>query len=81
MTTGRTTGVVRVWHDDDGWGVVDSEETPGGCWAHFSVVDMPGYRALRAGQQVLLEWQQGAQDDFAYRATLVEPLDEGHPGA
>ena len=31
-----TVGTVRVWHRDEGWGVIDSPETPGGCWAHFS---------------------------------------------
>jgi cold shock protein len=31
------------WHDDDGWGVVESPETPGG-WVHFSHVDLQGYR-------------------------------------
>jgi cold shock protein len=41
-------GVVREWHDEDGWGVLDSEATPGGCWAHFSAVLVDGYRSLRA---------------------------------
>ena len=76
-----TTAVVRVWHADDGWGVVDAQEVPGGCWVHFSVVDMPGYRELRAGQQVLLEFEHVEQDGYAYRATRVQLLDEGHPGA
>ena len=42
-------GVVREWHSDEGWGVIDSDQTPGGCWAHFSDVEMDGYRrtALR----------------------------------
>jgi CspA family cold shock protein len=75
------TGVVRVWHREDGWGVVDAPETPGGCWVHFSVVDMPGHRELRAGQQVLFEAEPAEQDGYAYRAVLVRVLDEGHPGA
>jgi CspA family cold shock protein len=76
----RIVGVVRVWHGDDGWGVVDSPQTPGGCWVHFSVVDVPGYHELRAGQQVLLELEDADQDGYAYRATHVGPLQEGHPG-
>jgi CspA family cold shock protein len=75
-----TTAVVRVWHPDDGWGVVDAEAVPGGCWVHFSVVDVPGYRELRAGQQVLLEFEHVEQDGYAYRATHVQVLYEGHPG-
>jgi hypothetical protein len=30
-----TSGVVREWHDDEGWGVLESTETPGGCWDGF----------------------------------------------
>jgi len=67
------TAVVRVWHAADGWGVIDCEETPGGCWAHFSHIDMDGYRALTAGQQVGLEWEDADQDGFKFRATQVLP--------
>jgi CspA family cold shock protein len=74
-------GVVRVWHGEQGWGVVDAPETPGGCWVHFSAVDAPGYRELRAGQQVLLEAEPVEQDGYRYRATRVRVLEEGHPGA
>ncbi|MFF7232620.1 hypothetical protein [Streptomyces sioyaensis] len=31
-------GIVREWHSDEGWGVIDSDTTPGGCWAHFGSV-------------------------------------------
>lgn len=34
---GQTTGIVRMWNDDDGWGVIDSPHIPGGCWAHSRV--------------------------------------------
>ncbi len=74
-------GVVRVWHREQGWGVVDAPETPGGCWVHFSAVDAAGYRELRAGQQVLLEAEAAEQDGYRWRATHVRVLEEGHPGA
>ncbi|WP_128802461.1 MULTISPECIES: cold shock domain-containing protein [unclassified Streptomyces] len=63
--------MVREWDDDEGWGVLDSRETPGGCWTHFSVVEEPGFRSLTAGQKVALEWESGEQDGFQYRATRV----------
>ena len=65
------TAVVRVWHAEDGWGVLDCEETPGGCWAHYSVVQMDGYRALASGQQVCLDWEYAEQDGFRFRAVQV----------
>lgn len=73
---------VREWHDDLGWGVLDSPETPGGCWTHFSVVETPylgsmdgaavsEYKSLTAGEVVELEWETPGQDDFDYRAVVV----------
>ena len=72
-------GLVREWYADDGWGVIDSPETPGGCWAHFSQVAMTGCRALSAGQVVHLDWEVARQDGFDYRAVRVTPL-AGHLG-
>lgn len=72
-----TVGKVRQWLSEEGWGVIDSRETPGGCWAHFSSVARAGYRALASGQSVALEWEAVAdQDGFSYRAVRVWPVDE-----
>ena len=72
--------VVRAWNPEEGWGIVDSDETPGGCWAHFSHVQMDGYKELSAGQAVRLVWEAAAQDGFSYRAVSVTPLQEPRPG-
>ncbi|NAS21880.1 cold shock domain-containing protein [Herbidospora sp. NEAU-GS84] len=64
-------GVVREWHADEGWGVIDSPETPGGCWTHFSHIRAVGYRVLTAGQPVDLEWEAPGQDGYAFRAVSV----------
>ncbi|GAA0380753.1 cold shock domain-containing protein [Micromonospora gifhornensis] len=74
-------GVVRIYHGDEGWGVIDGAEVPGGCWVHFSAIAMNGYRQLAAGQGVSFIAEPMAQDGFAYRAVKVwttetEPLDE-----
>lgn len=69
--------VVRDWRDQDGWGVVDSPETPGGCWAHFSHLATDGYRTAHAGDVVMLEWEFAYQDGFNYRAVRLWPLGEG----
>ncbi len=75
----RVSGVVRVWQADEGWGVIDSPDTPGGCWAHFSSVQMPGYRALRAGQPVTLDYEPAGQDGYSFSAIAVWPAGEA-PG-
>ncbi|MFG1927167.1 cold shock domain-containing protein [Cryptosporangium sp. NPDC048952] len=66
-------GVVREWNAEEGWGVVDSTETPGGCWVHFSHVEGDGYKELRVGEAVELTWEVGAQDGYSFRAVAVTP--------
>ena len=70
-----TRGRVSAWHEDEGWGVLESEETPGGCWAHFSAVRVEGYKVLAAGQEVLFVHEPCEQDGFAHRALAVWPAD------
>lgn len=69
----RTTGTVRTWSGDEGWGVVDSPDTPGGCWVHFSVLRMDGYKQLVPGQEVVLDVEEATQDGYDFRATVAWP--------
>lgn len=71
-----TTGTVRLWLDAEGYGVIDSPETPGGCWTHFSAVVVDGYRTLGPGQTVTLEWEVARQDGYDYRAVRTWPADQ-----
>jgi CspA family cold shock protein len=65
--------VVREWSDEQGWGVLDSPETPGGCWTHFSHIRSEGYRSLTAGQRVWIGVEHAVdQDGFRWRATQVQ---------
>jgi len=66
-----SSGVVRAFEADEGWGVIDGPEVPGGCWVHFSAVVGPGYRQLTAGQRVSFRAEPADQDGFAYRAVKV----------
>ncbi|MFJ8022095.1 cold-shock protein [Streptomyces sp. NPDC096311] len=70
-----TLATVREWDDEEGWGVLDSDETPGGCWAHFSVIEMAGFRSLTPGRKVTMEWEEGEQDGYQYRATRIVAVD------
>ena len=66
--------VVRDWFPDEGWGVVDSPDTPGGCWVHFSRVQSRGLRELVPGETVALEFEHGDQHGFRYRAITARPV-------
>ena len=70
---GWTSAVALMWNDDEGWGVVDSTETPGGCWVHFSHVERPGYHSLTPGEAVWLQWETPGQDGYPCRAIRVIP--------
>lgn len=74
-------GSVRTFDADEGWGVIDGPEVPGGCWVHFSSIAMDGHRELTRGQHVSFRAEAASQDGFAYRAVKVwtgdiEPPDQ-----
>lgn len=62
---------MRSWHPEKGWGVIDSPDTPGGCWAHISSVLHDGPRDLTAGQLVLFDYEVAEQDGYRFRAVEV----------
>ncbi|MBB2948802.1 CspA family cold shock protein [Actinoplanes lutulentus] len=74
-------GTVRAFNADEGWGIIDGPDVPGGCWVSFSAIVMDGYRELTPGQRVSFRAEPADQDGFAYRALKVwagstEPADE-----
>ena len=73
--TGAVAGVVRWFDADEGWGVNDAPEVPGGCFVHFSNIEIAGYRQLHAGRQVRFTFEQPGflQDGCPYRALTVWP--------
>ena len=70
-----STGTVRLWHAEEGWGVLDSDATPGGCWTHCSAVLVPGYRGLYSGSAVEFTFESAEQDGYPFRAVEVWPAD------
>ena len=63
--------MVRDWHAEEGWGVIDSPQTPGGCWAHFS--SLVGFGDLPPGRKVTFAHERARQDGYDFRATEVRP--------
>jgi len=66
-------GTVSQWSSHEGWGVIESVDTPGGCWAGFSVILGTGNElvALTVGAVVPFTWEAAEQDGFGFRATSV----------
>jgi len=73
-------GSVRSFDADQGWGVIDGPDVPGGCWVHFSAIAMDGYRALVPGRRVSFRAEAADQDGFAFRAVKVWTGETEPPG-
>ena len=75
-SSGKSTGTVRLWMDD-GWGVIDVPEVPGGCWAEAAVVEgLDGTNGLRSGQTVDVDWTTPGPEDYDAKAVRVVLRDE-----
>ncbi|MFY2787523.1 hypothetical protein [Rhodococcus sp. MALMAid1271] len=82
VDTSTTRAVVREFNGDEGWGVLDAPELPGGCWVFYSSIEGSGLRTLSPGQYVTVEYVDlvaefgpGAdQDGYRYQAERVRPL-------
>ena len=74
---GSVAGVVQSFDADEGWGVIEAPEVPGGCFVHFASIETPGYRQLRAGQHVRFTFEKPGflQDGCPYRALAVWPVE------
>jgi cold shock protein len=70
----EVTGTVQTWYSEEGWGVLVSPKIEGTAFAHFSVVDLPGYRDLQKGQSVRFRHETPGQDGCDHRATYVKVL-------
>lgn len=69
----QAAGTVADYSDEEGWGVLTSEATPGGCFAHYSAILGEGYRSLKPGDAVRFSFARADQDGYAYRAEEVWP--------
>ena len=77
LYTQRTAvGVVKRWRANKGHGVISIAETaPWDVWCPFSAIDMPGFKELRAGERVEVEYYRANQESFKYVARLVRRLE------
>ena len=72
---GTVQGTVKSWSSEEGFGaIVTNDQPPRAVWAHFSAIDVEGYKSLKPGQRVELRYEEADQDGFKYRATYVHPL-------
>jgi cold shock protein len=69
--TERTTGTVKWFSDDKGFGFI-SREQGDDVFVHYSEIQGMGYRSLEEGAQVEFEMTRGAKGFQASSVTVVE---------
>jgi CspA family cold shock protein len=52
-------GIVKWFNNQKGFGFICADEGGEDVFAHFSAIEMDGYKSLKVGQKVLFEINQG----------------------
>ncbi|WP_028449789.1 MULTISPECIES: cold-shock protein [Chitinibacter] len=52
-------GTVKWFNDSKGFGFITPDEGGDDLFAHFSAINMPGFKTLKEGQRVTFELTQG----------------------
>ena len=64
-------GTVKWFNDAKGFGFIEPKGGGADVFAHFSAVQMDGFRTLKQGSLVTYEVVQGPKGDLAQNITLV----------
>jgi CspA family cold shock protein len=62
---------LRSFNDAKGFGFIEPEGGGADVFAHFSAVQMEGFRTLKQGSQVTYDLVQGPKGDLAQNIQLV----------
>lgn len=65
------TGIVKWFNDSKGFGFITPEEGGEAIFAHFSAIDIPGFKTLKEGQHVSFELVNGPKGKQASNIQLV----------
>ena len=66
-------GSVKWFNDAKGFGFIEPEGGGGDVFAHFSCIQMDGFRTLKQGARVSYDLVQGPKGD---QAQTILPVDE-----
>ena len=65
------TGIVKWFNNTKGYGFILADNGGGDIFAHYSAIDMDGYKTLKAGQSVQFEAEQGPKGLHAKKIQAV----------
>ena len=66
------TGTVKWFNNAKGYGFIRPEEGGEDVFAHYSTIEMDGYRSLKAGQEVCFDLQEGPKGLHATNIAVVK---------
>ena len=67
----RTTGTVKWFNDNKGFGFITPEDGSKDCFVHHSAIQGNGYKSLSEGQKVEFDVVQGQKGPAAENVTKV----------
>jgi CspA family cold shock protein len=67
----RTTGTVKWFNDQKGFGFITPEDGGKDCFVHHSAIQMQGFKTLAEGDRVEFEVTQGQKGPAAESVTKL----------
>ena len=74
-------GTVKWFNDAKGFGFIEPEAGGEDVFAHFSAIQMEGFRTLKQGSQVTFDLVQGPKGQLAQNIVQVEGATAAGPMA
>ena len=71
------TGTVKWFNDAKGFGFIEPEGGGDDVFAHFSAIQMDGFRTLKQGSKVNYELIQGPKGQLAQKIFPVDAISQG----